>query len=382
MMKAILSIEPVRFPLTGIGRYTYELARQLQQHSQLDELKLFGATRFVDQLPAAREQAGSGFHLKELVQKSYLANEAYRRLLPVIKKRALRGQEDCIYHGPNFYLPPFDGPRIATFHDLSPFKWSECAPPQRIRYMQKELALAVERADAFITDSEFTRQELAEYFAIEPSCIHAVPLASGEEFYPRDAEQTQEVLGHYQLEHSSYSLYVGTIEPRKNLRNLLQAYSALPLPLRQRWPLVLSGFKGWRSESIHQDIAKAEREGWARYLGFVSADDLPLLFAGARLFCFPSLYEGFGLPVLEAMSSGVPVICSNSSSLPEVAGNSAMLVSPEDTEGLRAALQRGLEDAEWRSSASTEGLLHSRTFSWSRCANETVTAYQSLRGAR
>lgn len=382
MMKAILSIEPVRFPLTGIGRYTYELARQLQKHPLLGELKLFGATSFVEQLPAAREQASSGFHLKELVQKSYLANEAYRRLLPRLKQYALRGHEDCIYHGPNFYLPPFEGPRIATFHDLSPFKWTECAPPQRVRFMQKELALAVERADAFITDSQFTRQELAEYFAIEPSRIHAVPLASGEEFYPRDVEQTRAVLGRHQLEHGGYSLYVGTIEPRKNLRNLLQAYSALPLSLRQRWPLILSGFKGWRSEDIHQAIAKAEREGWARYLGFIAADELPLLFAGARLFCFPSLYEGFGLPVLEAMSSGVPVICSNSSSLPEVAGNTAMQVAPEDTDGLRAALQRGLEDPEWRRSASSEGLRHSRTFSWSRCASETITAYQSLRSAR
>lgn len=378
MMRAILSIEPVRFPLTGIGRYTYELARQLQQHPQVDELKFFGATNFVEHLPAAREHAGSGFHLKELVQKSYLANEAYRRLLPLIKKRALSGQEDFIYHGPNFYLPPFDGPRIATFHDLSPFKWSECAPLQRIRFMQKELRLAVDRADAFITDSEFNRQELAQFFAIKPERIHAVPLASGEEFHPRSAQQTLATLTQHGLMHGGYSLYVGTIEPRKNLRNLLRAYAELPLSLRQRWPLILSGFRGWRSEDIHQDIAQAQREGWARYLGFVSAEDLPSLFAGARLFCFPSHYEGFGLPVLEAMSSGVPVVCSNSSSLPEVAGNAALLTEPEDVAGLQAALLRGLEDEQWRDTAILAGLQHSATFSWARCANETLAAYRSL----
>ena len=142
--------------------------------------------------------------------------------------------------------------------------------------------------------------------------------------------------------------------------------------------MILGGFRGWRSEEIHQDIVQAEREGWARYLGFVSAEDLPGLFAGARLFCFPSLYEGFGLPVLEAMSSGVPVVCSNSSSLPEVAGNAALLTEPDDVAGLQTALLRALEDEQWRDSAIRTGLQHSAKFSWARCANETLSAYRSL----
>ena len=377
-MKVILSVEPVRFPLTGIGRYTYELARQLQTHPQLESLQLFGSTGFAAVMPSPSEGAGSNFRLKELVQKSHLANEAYRRLLPLLKGRALRGHEDCIYHGPNFYLPPFGGRRITTFHDLSPFKWPQCAPPQRVRFMRKELELALGRADAFITDSEFTRRELAHYFNIASSRIHAVPLAAGAEFYPRDATATRLTLDRHGLTHGAYSLYVGTIEPRKNLLNLLRAYNQLPLAVRQRWPLILSGFRGWRSEEIHQAINKAEREGWLRYLGFVPAEDLPLLFAGARLFCFPSLYEGFGLPVLEAMCSGVPVVCSNSSSLPEVAGEAALLVEPEDLNALREALLRGLEDSAWQQTAIVRGLRHGQTFSWARCADGSVAAYQAL----
>lgn len=379
-MKIILSIEPVRFPLTGIGRYTYELAKALQQHFAIDELRLFGAAGFANALPMAQETASGGFRLKEWVQKNPLANETYRRVMPLLKGRALRGHDDYLYHGPNFYLPPFSGRRIATFHDLSPFKWPQCAPVQRVKFMQKELELALQRADAFITDSQFTRMELSEYFSVPLERIHVAPLAASTEFHPRGTPQTQEVLTRFGLSHGGYSLYVGTIEPRKNLLILLEAYRQLPIDLRQRWPLILCGFRGWRSDDIHREIARAEHEGWARYLGFVLTRDLPELFAGARLFCFPSRYEGFGLPVLEAMSSGIPVVCSNSSSLPEVSGDTALMADPDDSVGFAECLRRGLEDDDWRSCAGLLGRERSLAFSWARCAENTVNAYRQVTG--
>ncbi|MOA25446.1 D-inositol 3-phosphate glycosyltransferase [compost metagenome] len=183
------------------------------------------------------------------------------------------------------------------------------------------------------------------------------------------------------MQPGGYSLYVGTIEPRKNIETLLDAYERLPLALRRRWPLILTGYKGWRSEEIHGRIEDAQRAGWARYLGFVPGEDLPLLFAGARLFAFPSLYEGFGLPVLEALSSGVPVVCSNSSSLPEVAGEAALMSEPLDVETLTANLQRGLEDDAWRTMAIASGLRHAATFSWERCARQTIEVYRKVVGS-
>lgn len=378
MMRVILSIEPVRFPLTGIGRYTYELAKALQDHTDSCELRLFGATRFIEQLPQAQEHDDGRMRLKGMVQKSRLASEAYRRLMPLLKQHALRDFKDYLYHGPNFYLPPFRGLRVATFHDLSPFKWTECAAPQRVRFMQQELNVARKRADAFITDSQHGRLELAEYFDIDLQKIHAIPLASSAEFHPRSMEQTRATLDRHGLNHDGYSLYVGTIEPRKNLLSLLAAYERLPLPMRQRWPLVLSGYRGWRSEAIHAAIARAQNQGWARYLGFTPAADLPALYAGARLFCFPSLYEGFGLPVLEAMSSGTPVLCSNSSSLPEVAGDAALLNEPQDIEGMTQNLLRGLEDSAWRAEARLKGLRNAQGYSWQRCAEQTLHAYQQV----
>lgn len=377
-MKLILSVEPVRFPLTGIGRYTYELALRLLQSPEIVDLQFFSGRRFLPALPTAAEASGSGYGLKRAVQKNFLAVEAYRLLMPLLRKHALKGHGDFLYHSPNYYLPPFAGRSVATFHDLSPFTWSHCHAPQLVRYLQKELKTTLVRADALITDSEYTRRELADYFSWPIERIHTVPLASSAEFHPRSEEVLRNALSRHGLEVGGYSLFVGTIEPRKNIETLLDAYSRLPLELRKRWPLVLTGYHGWRNEAIHQRLESAKREGWANYLGFVPSEDLPLLFAGARLFTFPSLYEGFGLPVLEAMSSGVPVVCSNSSSLPEVAGEAALMCDAKDTETLTQLIRRGLEDEMWRANAIEQGLLHAARFSWERCAMETLEVYQKV----
>lgn len=377
-MKLMLSVEPVRFPLTGIGRYTYELARRLQQSSALTDLQFFSGAKVLPALPTAADASGSGYGLKRVVQQSMLAIEAYRVLMPLLRRRALKHYNDYLYHGPNFFLPPFPGKSVATFHDLSPFTWAHCHAPQRIRYLQKELKQTLNRADALITDSEYTRHELAEYFSWPLDRIYTVPLASSAEFYPRSVTELQASLVRYGLVPGEYSLFVGTLEPRKNIVGLLDAYSRLPMALRQRWPLVLTGYKGWRNDDILQRLETAHRQGWAKYLGFVPADDLPLLLAGARLFTFPSLYEGFGLPVLEAMSSGVPVVCSNSSSLPEVAGAAALMCAPSDISALTQLLLQGLEDESWRAAAVELGLQHAGLFSWEHCASETLQVYRRV----
>lgn len=381
-MKVILSVEPVRFPLTGIGRYTYELAMRLQQSPEISDLQYFAGRSFLPALPTAAETSGSGYGLKRAVQKNFLAIEAYRLLMPYLRKRALKGHGDYLYHSPNYYLPPFAGRSVATFHDLSPFTWAHCHAPQMARYLQKELTVTVARADALITDSQYTRHELANYFNFPLERIHAVPLASSPEFYPRTAEALAPALARHDLAPGGYSLFVSTIEPRKNIDTLLDAYGRLPLALRRRWPLILTGYHGWANEAIHKRLDQAKREGWARYLGFVPSEDLPLLFAGARLFAFPSLYEGFGLPVLEAMSSGVPVVCSNSSSLPEVAGDAALMCAPMDVDALTANLQRGLEDTAWREQAVACGLAHAAGFSWERCTAQTLDVYQTVSQGR
>jgi alpha-1,3-rhamnosyl/mannosyltransferase len=375
-LKVILSIDSVKYPLTGIGRYTCELAKQLVQHADIERVQFMRGVRLVDSLPAISSVSSTMNGVRSRLLKSRLAVSLYQLTVPRMKKRTLRGFEDHVFHGPNFYLPSFNGSSLATLHDLSPFLWADCHPPERVRYMRSEIEHSLRRASMLITDSEFTRQEVAAYFGWPIEKIRAVPLASEGGFYPRSPELLQRLLYKYALVDGGYSLFLGTIEPRKNLKVLLDAYESLPVSLRKRWPLILAGYSGWHSEAIFSRIDEGLRSGWVRYLGYLPPDDLPLLMAGARLFVFPSLYEGFGLPVLEAMASGIPVVCSNSSSLPEVAGDAALMFDPADVNALGQLILKGLEDENWRASARKLGIARAAQFSWSRCARETVDAYR------
>ncbi|AVJ16969.1 mannosyltransferase [Serratia sp. MYb239] len=377
-MKIILSVEPIKFPLTGIGRYTYELAKGLQSSSEIEELHFFSGTQFLSEIPTAKNTSDGSHRLKKIVQSNSLAIEAYRLLMPLLKKKALRGSERCLFHGPNFFLPPFSGPSVATFHDLSPFKWAHCFDPKRNRFTKKEMLSALSRANGLITVSNYIRNEIHDYFDYPLEKIHTVHLASSPDFYPRTNEQVSGVLQKFGLNYKGFTLFVGTIEPRKNIISLIRAYRQLPVQLRKSYPLVLSGYKGWRNDDIMQEIERGEREGWLKYLGFAAAEELPLLYAAANLFVFPSHYEGFGLPVLEAMSSGTPVICSNSSSLPEVAGDAAMTHVPEDVDMLTLLITQGLTDEPWRKDAVAKGLTHAASFSWQSCTRQTLDVYQKL----
>jgi alpha-1,3-rhamnosyl/mannosyltransferase len=380
-MKVILSIDPVRFPLTGIGRYTYELAKHLKEITEVDDLKFLSGYRFAD-IPEPEKVAATNevtsTKLRQVVLKNTLSRELYSLVSPLLKQHAIRGYANHVYHGPNFYLPAFAGPSVCTFHDLSIFTWAHCHPPERVRYMRKEIAATLKRADMLITDTEITRQEVAAYFSWPLNKIRAVPLACSADFRPRNEAALSPVLTKHGLTMQGYSLYVGTIEPRKNLDVLLDAYALLPQAVRQQWPLILIGYQGWRSEQLHERIKAAVSEGWARYLGFVEAGELPLLYAGARVFVFPSLYEGFGLPVLEAMASGIPVVCSNASTLPEVGGEAATMFEPQDVDTLSELINRALQDQSWREMAVKKGLLQAAKFSWKRCATETAAVYKEV----
>lgn len=381
-MRVVLSVDPVRFPLTGIGRYTYELARNLPRVVPGLDLQFMSGGRIVERLPSGERaanpalQSSLGVQLRLWAQNhSVAAVVAHRAWMSHRESRTLAGMPDVLFHGPQFYLPHHIGPTVVTIHDLSVYAWANCHPPGRVHVLQREIAKAVDRASMILTISEFTRREVIDYFALPPTKVCAIPLAGADCFHPRRPQELGSVLPRLGLLADRYCLYSGTIEPRKNIGVLLQAYGMLPAPMRRAYPLVLCGYHGWRSERLHKQIEKAEREGWARYIGYVSSDDLPYVVAGARLFAFPSLYEGFGLPVLEAMASGVPVVCSSSSSLPEVAGDAALMCEPEDVGQLSRLLRRGLEDGVWRECARLSGARRATKFSWEACAVATGEAY-------
>lgn len=376
-MKIILAVNAIKPPLTGIGRYTWELANRIPVMPGIEAVRFFAEGRWVNKVKTMLDQSPAKLVLRQRLIRSPMAVAAYRLLSPLLLRHRLRPFSDHLYHGPNFYLPPFPGPSVATIHDLS-YRFPSFHPPERVDFMQREMVLTLSRANFLITDSEFIRQEIIEFFSWPEDKVRAVPLGIAEEYRPRGVEETMGVLGKFGLKFGTYALCVATIEPRKNIDALLSAYEALPQALRNRYPLVLAGGRGWRSENIHRRIEQGQRQGWLHYLGYVAETDLPMLFSGARGFVYPSLYEGFGLPVLEAMASGLPVLISNRSSLPEVASGAALIVEAEDVHAMTGNIRVLLEDDQWRGIAAGQSLEVAAQYSWEMTAQKTVEVYRAV----
>lgn len=377
-MNVILATESIRHPLTGIGRYTHELARHLAELPQIESLRFLHGHRLSEQLPKPGVARTVIPWIGDRLSRFHWTLDTYQRLNQVAKAQALRGSGAAIFHGCNYSLPHHDGPCVVTFHDMSIYRWAQCHRADRVRYMRKEVALSLRRTQLILTVSEFSRREIAAQFDWPLQHIRAIPLACSGAFRPHNEAELVAPLQAAGLRQDGYSLFVGTIEPRKNLLNLMDAYAQLPAALRARWPLVVVGHPGWNSSAEHERMRLAEQAGWLRYLGYIEDIRLPALFAGARLFVFPSLYEGFGLPVLEAMATGTPVLCSDAAALPEVSGEAAALFEPMDVKALAAQLARGLEDEAWRTAASAAGRQRAAQFSWQRCAELTAQAYRDV----
>lgn len=393
-MRVILGSDAIHRPLTGIGRYAYELARQLRGHPGIDALDFFTFGHWqqwedlapLGVLDGAGGNSPSGTQssvapLKSL--RSVLAGnaavvKAYQAITPAYYRWRLRHARRALFHSPNYFLPPHPGPCVATIHDLSHLFYPQFHPQVRVNFMKRALPDTLKRADFLITDAESVRHEVIEHFGWQADRIAAIHLGVDAAYRPRAVAELAPALARYGLRAGGYTLFVGTVEPRKNLQGLISAYAQLPPALRQRWPLVVAGAPGWQSDAIHQQMERASREGWLHYVRYVQQVDLPLLYSGAQVFAYPSLYEGFGLPPLEAMASGVPVVTSSVSSMPEVVQTAALTVHPQDVDQLGQALAQALQDEVWRAQAVAKGLQRAAQLTWNRCADATVRIYAQV----
>lgn len=359
-------------PLTGIGRYTWELARHYRSLACEQPVRFLCGTRWVDD-PERLLQPG-GLAVAPVKRGWHKVLHAKR----LARWRISREISRNFCHGPNYFLPDEAESGVVTVHDLSVFKFPETHPVERIRHFERAFASTLARARHLITDSEATRHEVAAYLGWPEERITAIKLGVSDAYRRHTTGELAEPLGALGLHVGKYALCVSTLEPRKRVDKLIQAYARLPRSLTQRYPLVLVGGKGWLNETLLAQIAEAEQAGWLRYLGFVPEASLPAIYAGARAFFFPSIYEGFGLPVLEALASGVPALTSNSTSLPEVAGGAAWLVEPDHDDALVEGIERVLTDDGWRAGAIRRGLDVAAHHRWPECGDRTLALCREL----
>lgn len=384
-----MGTESLRPPLTGIGNYTLNLLREFQALSDIEATDCFDGDQFLSaeqvlssfDLPQLPADAGAPPRLLMSQLRSTLRAlpQAYRLKSAWSSarfKHGLKYRQNVIYHEPNFILKPCDGPSVTTVHDLSFIRHPEFHPPERVAWLNQQLPQTLDRADAVITDSDVVRTELIEQFGVKPDRVRSIYLGADARFMPRSVSATASVLAKYGLAHGRYLAFVGTIEPRKGLSVLLDAWQCLPAKVRQAWPLVIAGAPGWRNVELLNRIQALQAKGEVRFLQFLNAHDLPFIYAGAATFVYPSVYEGFGLPVLEAMASGVPVICGEGTSMAEFSDGACKLFDLNDSMSLTQAILELLEDPHQREHLSRIGGVRAENFSWQRCAQETVQVYQ------
>jgi alpha-1,3-rhamnosyl/mannosyltransferase len=316
-------------------------------------------------LPWLRRNVPFSYELRQMVQEHRFTTHA-------------RAGRFGIYHEPNILPLPFDGPTVVTVHDLSWIRFPHTHPIERVRAMDKYFEPGLQRASLILTDSEFVKRELMEVFGVKSERILPVALGVEPSFHPRSPEETQAVLHRHSLMHGQYLLAVGTLEPRKNLQVALQAFMQLPPAMRKQYPLVLVGMTGWHTSALEAQMAPLIRSGEVRQLGYVSRTDLATVMAGALALIYPSIYEGFGLPPLEAMACGVPVIASNVSSLPEVVGETGLLIDPQDASSVARAMELLITDDTLRGKLAAKALTRSQEFTWTRCVAQTVGAYRQV----
>lgn len=284
-----------------------------------------------------------------------------------------------IFHATNHMFPYKirTARTVLTIYDVTLLLFPEWHPAGRLALMGSALGPAARRADRIITASEFSRGDILKLLPVEPEQVVVIPGGIDPIFRLLPEAQVTADLAPLGLRAGEYLLFLGTIEPRKNLVRLLQAVQAAGPTIG---PLVLAGGRGWNNAAIRDAIGRLARDGRVRDLGYVPDALRPALYAGARTFVYPSLYEGFGLPPLEAMACGTPVLTSNVSALPEVMGDAALYVDPEDVSALAAALTRLWEDESLRADLRARGLARARQFSWDRTARLTIEVYRSLLG--
>ena len=356
----------------GIGRYAASLARALIQF-QPERFALF-YNRERDTVPPAGLEAvpartvRAGYKpWRMAVWMGQLTRIGFDRLVP--------GAE--LFHATEHLLPPFNSARtVLTVHDMIFKLFPETQKRLNFWYLNATMPLYSRRADAIITVSECSKQDIVAHYRLDPAKVTVIYEAAGPEFEPASPAEQEQVRTRYGLP-EQFLIHVGVIEPRKNLTRLVEALQRLRdegLTI----PLVVVGPKGWLYDDFFRRLEQLQVRDAVSFPGYLPLADLAAAYSAARLAVTPSVYEGFGLPVLEAMACGTPVVCSSASSLPEIGGNAARYFDPLSIEEMAAAIRTVWTDPDLQSSMRHRGLAQAAGFSWQHTAQQTLSLYDQV----
>jgi glycosyltransferase involved in cell wall biosynthesis len=361
------SVRSFTGPLDGIGVYTQRLINNLQSlHCQVTPIAF----------PARLQPLAKDAHaLRKLSSRVQTAAAA----LTFHLSRHAKGIDFDLFHAPDYVIPKLTAkPIVATVHDAIMLKHPEWCSPGLRRVKNWCLKQSMQRITRAIAISKACIPDIVNYWGIPAEKIDVVYQGIDSYWFNKlSMEHKQAVLKRLNLI-KPFILFVGTLQPRKNLSRLLAAYKALPQAYRKEYQLVIVGKNGWQTQDLVMELAALEQAGALRWFSNLATPDLQVLYQTATLLAFPSLSEGFGLPILEAFASGLPVITSNVTSMPEIAGDAALIIDPYQVEALCAALMTLLDDTHKRQELSKRGLARVKEFTWQESIQQTLQVYRKL----
>lgn len=374
MKKVAIDYTPAYEQGAGIGRYVRELIDALARVDHQTDYRLFVSGAKQDQLGA---KVGNNFTWKTTsISSKWLARIWQRANMP-IPVNCVVGDVD-LYHATDFVLPPLSKKTksVLTVHDLSFVRVQESASPKLKRYLDQVVPRSINRATHILADSQATKDDLIQLYTTPADKISVLLSGVDERFKPSD-QSFDQLSKKYQFPSKPYVLCVGTVQPRKNYERVIMACRQL-LDEGHDISLLIAGGRGWLDAPIYETVQRLNMAENVHFMGFVDDADLPGLYTHARCLAFPSLYEGFGLPILESMACGTPVLTSNISSLPEVAGEIAITIDPYQVEAIVDGLRALILDSDQRDQRILQGLAHVKQFTWERSARNLLTIYQNI----
>jgi len=374
-MNIVINTTPLLSPLTGVGTYIYHIAHTLRAIDSINDYTYFYGFYSRNLTAYYNENKKILYRVKEFVKKiPFVKGVAANKLGNFVN--AVSSRDFDLYFEPNF-IPMKIKSRctIATIFDFSFILFPEWHPKERVRYFKKNFWKNIEKTNRIITISNYIKKE-GIGFGLPKEKLRVIHLGVDQEFFRIYPPQDLRLLKKQYRLPEHFMLFVGSIEPRKNLKNLISAYLSLDKEIRKDIKLVLAGFKGWENGEIMELLKKVKSD--VVYLGYLSIIELGKLYNPATLFVYPSLYEGFGLPPLEAMACGCPVVVSDAASMPEVCGDAAQYVDPHDIDSIAHGIVRVLSDGARRRSLIARGLARSRLFNWERAAKDHIAVFEEV----